>query len=150
MKKQHYYIKQIIATDTHSVRHPVLRPGKPIESCFFDGDNLDTTIHFGIYDTILIGVCSILKKRNPNFTALTQYQLRGMAVLKPYQGLGVGKELITYCDSFLKKKHADLIWCNAREIAVDFYKKNGYHIIGNSFHIKNIGPHFTMKKNLTQ
>jgi hypothetical protein len=42
-------IKKIAAIETYSVRLPVLRKGKPIESCHFDGDDLETTLHFGLY-----------------------------------------------------------------------------------------------------
>ena len=39
-------IKNISANETFLVRHPVLRAGKPIENCKFDGDELETTQHF--------------------------------------------------------------------------------------------------------
>ena len=42
-------IKKITSTDTFSVRHPVLRSGKPLESCHFDGDILATTSHYGLF-----------------------------------------------------------------------------------------------------
>ncbi|WP_158844714.1 GNAT family N-acetyltransferase [Algibacter sp. L1A34] len=149
MKKQNYYIKQISAIDTYAVRHPVLRAGKPITSCIFEGDDLETTMHFGIYDNDeLVGVCSFLKNNNPKFPEFRQYQLRGMAVLKSQQGLGLGQELLKYCDTILKLEKTELIWCNAREVAVNFYKKNGYSPIGEPFNIKDIGPHFVMKKQL--
>ena len=150
MIQQNYNIKQITAIETHTVRHPVLRTGKPKSTCVFDGDDLETTMHFGIYDdNEIIGVASFLKNSNPNFTELTQYQLRGMAVLKTYQGLGVGHELLKYCDDFFINKNILLIWCNAREIAVNFYKRNGFSVFGDSFNIKDIGPHFVMRKHIT-
>lgn len=149
MKQQNYSVKQITATETYVVRHPVLRAGKPIESCVFNGDDLETTYHFGIHDgNNLIGVASFLKNSHANFEEVKQYQLRGMAILKAYQGMGIGHELLKHCDAFLIKKDVELIWCNAREIAVNFYKKNGFSVIGSPFNIKDIGPHFTMKKPL--
>lgn len=36
-------IKKIAALETYSVRPPAIRKGKPIESCRFDGDDLETT-----------------------------------------------------------------------------------------------------------
>ncbi|WP_282149199.1 GNAT family N-acetyltransferase [Algibacter lectus] len=149
MKKQNYTVKQIQAVDAYTIRHPVLRKGNPIESCIFDGDDLETTLHFGIYNTEeLIGVCSLLKNNNPKFSELNQYQLRGMAILQHQQGLGIGHILLKYCDTILKEEKTNLIWCNAREVAVNFYKRNGYRVIGHSFNIKGIGPHYVMKKQL--
>jgi len=75
-----------------------------------------------------------------------QYQLRGMAVLKPFQGKGLGEFILRHGDVLLKEKNAKIIWCNARENAVHFYKKNAYQIIGEPFNIKDIGLHNVMYK----
>ena len=69
-----------------------------------------------------------------------------MAVLKPLQGKGLGKTILRHGEVLLKEKNVNIIWCNAREIAVNFYKKNGYQIIGESFNIKDIGLHYAMYK----
>ena len=56
-------IKTITSNEVYTVRHPVLRKGKPIDSCKFVGDNLDSTFHLGAFkDTKLVGVLTILKK----------------------------------------------------------------------------------------
>ncbi|SFZ93773.1 Acetyltransferase (GNAT) domain-containing protein [Flaviramulus basaltis] len=71
-----------------------------------------------------------------------------MAILKEYQGKGIGNIILNYTEEFIKKKNTDIIWCNAREIAVDFYKKNNYQTIGKAFPIKDIGLHYVMYKTL--
>ncbi|CAH8283845.1 acetyltransferase (GNAT) family protein [Mariniflexile fucanivorans] len=142
-----YTINQITSTETYLVRQPVLRSGKPIESCIFDGDDLNTTFHLGIYsENKLVGVCSFFKNNQPLITETFQYQLRGMAVLNEYQGLGLGQLILTYGENLLKKRNIQTIWCNAREKAIEFYKKTGYHIIGEPFLIKDIGLHYIMNK----
>jgi hypothetical protein len=53
-------IKQISSEETFPVRQPVLRPGKPIETCIFEGDGLSTTTHLGLYvNNELAGIVSI-------------------------------------------------------------------------------------------
>ena len=42
-------VKQIDAKDTYNIRNKILRPGLPVESCYFDGDNDDQTFHLGAY-----------------------------------------------------------------------------------------------------
>lgn len=42
-------IKKITDLETYSVRHVVLRKGKPIETCRFEGDDLPSTSHFGYF-----------------------------------------------------------------------------------------------------
>lgn len=44
-KDLNYEVRIVNSEDTYLVRHPVLRAGKPIESCIFDGDKTETLIH---------------------------------------------------------------------------------------------------------
>ncbi|MFI1771684.1 GNAT family N-acetyltransferase [Thalassobellus citreus] len=148
-KEKKYSIKIINAKDTYQVRLPVLRAGKPIESCVFDGDNLNTTIHIGVFvKNELIGVCSFFKNNQDLISEDSQYQLRGMAILETFQSFGFGKTILNYGELYLNNKGINTIWCNAREIAVNFYKKNGYQITGSPFNIKDIGIHYIMHKTL--
>jgi len=96
----------------------------------------------------LIGICSFFKNTNLDFPETAQYQLRGMAILKAFQGKGLGKIILKHGEELLQEKKAKIIWCNARELAVNFYKKNGYQIIGEPFNIKDIGLHYVMYKGL--
>ena len=97
---------------------------------------------------ILCGVCTFLMAKHSLLTKNNQYQLRGMGILETHQGKGIGKLLLQHGERFLKEKKVQVVWCNARETAVDFYKKNNYNIIGNAFEIKDIGLHFTMYKSI--
>lgn len=143
------FIHQIEAEETFSVRQPVLRPGKPIETCHFDGDNLGTTAHFGLYEhDDLIGVVSVFKVINPVFSKREQYQIRGMAVLQEFQRMGIGEQLVKKVEHYVKEKKGELIWFNAREKAVKFYEKLDYKIKGEPFDIKEIGTHFVMHKSI--
>jgi len=142
-------IKKIAATETYSVRLPVLRKGKPIESCHFDGDDLETTLHFGLYlDPELVGIISLFKKNNPSFSEKNQYQIRGMAVLENHRKKDFGKTLIIHCEEECNNQGVDLIWFNARIEAVGFYEKMGYQKEGIPFNIPDVGKHIVMfKKN---
>lgn len=142
-------IEEITFQETFPVRHPVLRAGKPIENCHFDGDELDSTKHFGIFiDNILVGVTSLFMQHHSFFDHQTQMQMRGMAILDSYQKQGLGEKLLVTCEDYLKKEKNALLWFNARAKAVPFYEKLGYQIIGNSFEIGDIGTHYVMYKQL--
>ena len=146
-QKNMNFIKEITANETFSVRQPILRPGRPIESCHFEGDNLISTIHFGYYNEAdLIGVISVFKNASENFNAEKQFQIRGMAVLENHQKKGIGAVLVLHTENLLKTEGKHLIWFNARETAVGFYKKLGYKIIGEQFEITGVGTHFLMFK----
>ena len=142
-------LKIISSEDTFPVRHPVLRQGKPIESCFFDGDNLETTVHFGLFlKAKLVGVISVFKNKNSIFKAENQFRIRGMAILQEYQGKKYGKQLLLGCEMYVLGQKPDLIWFNAREIAVPFYENSGYKIVGEPFEINEIGTHYIMFKDM--
>jgi ribosomal protein S18 acetylase RimI-like enzyme len=144
-----YHIKQISAEETYPVRQPVLREGRPFEDCVFDGDTDEETFHLGLYfNSELIGVATFMKNKFPLFSEDHQYQLRGMAVLKEFQHQGFGKLLLVEGESILIQKKVDLLWFNAREIAVEFYKSKGFLISGDAFTIPNIGIHYVMLKKL--
>ena len=142
-------IKKINSIDTYAVRHEVLRKGKPIETCQFKGDDDENTIHFGLYQNErLIGIISIFKEKNDLFSETNQFQIRGMAVLEEFQGKGFGAELVKEAENHCISLNTDLIWFNARENAVPFYKKLDYIIIGDSFLIPDVGIHFAMYKKI--
>jgi predicted GNAT family N-acyltransferase len=142
-------IRKISSRDTFLVRHPILRAGKPMESCQFDGDDIDTTAHFGLFiDKNLIGVISVFKNNNAIFKSENQFQIRGMAILNHFQRKGFGIELVKHSEEYVKSQFGKLIWFNARESAVPFYEKLGYIKIGEPFSIADIGIHYIMKKKL--
>lgn len=148
--KEEFSVKEISAEETYSIRHPILRAGKPLNTCAFNGDNLETTVHIGIFNkNTVIGVASFMKTSNDLFTEILQYQLRGMAVLQEFQGKELGKMLLEHGEGLLQERNIELIWCNARIIAVNFYKRNGYKITGDPFEIDEIGTHYKMYKALS-
>lgn len=142
-------IKEISAQETFIVRHSVLRKGKSIETCAFEGDDLETTHHFGLFEDLnLIGIISLFLKTNPIFAENLQSQIRGMAILESHQKKGFGEALVKHCEEYCFSNQFDLIWFNARTTAVGFYKKMGYEIEGNSFDIPEVGEHYLMYKKL--
>lgn len=136
-------IRKISSKDTYVVRHPVLRPGKPIETCRFDGDDLPTTQHFGFFENgKIIGVATILHSSHDNWPNENCFQLRGMAVLPEFQGKNIGAQLVYFIEKELPSPK--VIWFNARISARVFYEKLGYKSIGDIFEVVGIGPHVVM------
>ena len=140
-------IKQISAEATYIVRHPILRDGRPIEDCAFKDDDLETTVHLGLFfKSELVGCATYLQNRNALFSEENQYQLRGMAILKDFQGYTFGTLLLKHGEQLLTKKNVDRLWCNARQTATEFYKRHDYEIIGDAFNIPDVGTHYVMTK----
>jgi len=132
-----------------SLRHDVLRAGKPIETCYFKGDTDKDALHFSVTrHQQVVGCVSFIKNTHPKFQNTPSYQLRGMAVSPHLRGKQLGSKLLTYAEQYLKTIKENFIWCNVRQNAIPFYQKHGYRILGDVFEIDEVGPHVLMFKHL--
>lgn len=138
-------IKRIKAQETYPIRLEVLRKNVPLPY-EFNGDFDKDTFHLGVFKNgNLIAVSSYMKSENSNFNG-DQYQLRGMATLIEFQGIGAGKIMMEKAFEILKEMDCNCLWCNARVIAVPFYQKLGLQTFGEKFEIKYVGDHYVMFK----
>jgi ribosomal protein S18 acetylase RimI-like enzyme len=71
-----------------------------------------------------------------------------MAVSETYQRNGLGTEVLKFIEEEAKKRNIKTIVLDARDHAVDFYKKNGYVIEGDSYTLFEVIPHFRMIKKI--
>jgi predicted GNAT family N-acyltransferase len=138
-------VRQISAADTVPLRHAVLRPGRPVETALFTGDDLPTTKHFGAFrDGQLLCTASLFEAELPEEAGVAAIQLRGMATASEAQRTGLGRALVLGCARFARENGAQLLWCNARVYAAGFYSKLGFEIVSDEFHIPDVGPHYRM------
>lgn len=140
-------VREISASQAYDIRKDVLRRNIPLTEKI-KGDFDDTTIHLGAFvDNTLVGVATFLQNDHDFFKGL-QYRLAGMATRDDYQKQGLGKQLILESEKVLTDKNVEVLWCNARVIALDFYRKLGFVTKGEEFDIPLIGGHFIMYKEL--
>ncbi|RRO12504.1 GNAT family N-acetyltransferase [Flavobacteriaceae bacterium 14752] len=141
--------KFVDAKSILKIRHQVLRKGRPLSTCHFNGDNLSDTFHFAAYiNDEVVGCVSLMLKSNSKIQDKQSYQLRGMAVLEKYQGQKIGQQLLHHAEKHLISKNIKLVWCNVRIKAIPFYRKNQYQQLGDDFNIPEVGPHVLMFKSL--
>lgn len=107
-------------------------------------DSENSSIHIMACDkeNNVLGVCRL------QFNSPTEAQLRFMGVKENTQGLGIGKKLIVFAEQKAKQEGAKKIILQAREIAVEFYKKCGYTIVEKSFLMWDEIQHFLMEKSI--
>lgn len=145
-------VKEVSIDDILSLRHRVLRPGRPVFTAHFDGDDEADTIHLALYWHDDLASCLTLMKRpvpdSDDSDNHFSYQLRGMATAVEHRGMGCGTELLEKTEEYLKEKGVSVVWCNARIKAVPFYKKSGFKVISDEFQIEGIGPHYRMRKEI--
>lgn len=145
-------IKQINAKDTQDIRHRVLRPEQPESNAIYPNDDLEGTFHLGAFENdVLIGIASFYPEKSAIIMNSTQYRIRGVAAERGMRLKGVGSALLAAGEAEIWHHNAEIIWCNARIVAVGFYEKHGYRKVGKSFVIPGIGEHYLMtKENLTE
>lgn len=112
-------------------------------------DHESTTFHLGLFsDDEIICVATFHEDKNVNLSSRYPYRLRGMATAQNFQGKGAGRQIVEAGIQELLKRNCDLIWCNAREGAFNFYEKCDFRYLGEMFDIPEIGPHKVMYKYL--
>ena len=142
-------IRFIKAQDTWSLRHRVLRPHQTIEDCDYPNDRNPESFHLGVFlGELLIGVGSFYPEKNDALKGWKQYRLRGMATHPEFRRQGAGGKLIRFALEHLRAQRADLLWCNARDSAKDFYTELGFAIHGTSFNVEGFGEHSVMHRRL--
>ena len=143
-------IREISSKNTLALRNKILRPGKDLSACEFEGDNAPSARHFAALDeeNSIVGVVSVYRNDNPSVKAERAYQIRAMATDSACRGLGVGKLLLAAVENYARSERSSLIWANARSSALGFYTKSGYNIATSEFYIEGVGPHYLVIKSL--
>lgn len=139
-------VKKIRAEETFPLRLEVLRKNIDLPHQF-DGDLDDETFHLGVFENEKLVCIGTFVKNAIEEIKGTQYQLRGMATATDVRGKGYGKLLLSFATDELTKRNINFLWCNAREVAVQFYEKNHFQIIGDLF-VNKVGPHYKMYKEI--
>src|SRR5690242_4422696 len=100
-------VRQISAAETMPLRHAVLRPGRPVGTALFAGDDLATTKHFGAFrNGELLCVASLFEAKLPDEPDVAAIQLRGMATAPEAQRTGLGRALVLGCIAYTRKNGA--------------------------------------------
>ena len=119
-------IRFITWEETIPLRQSVLWPNKSHEHCHVDGD-IDG-LHFGAFiQEELVCVASV-------YLALNKARLRKFATDSRCQHQGIGSKMLAHIIQSLKSRQVSHLWCDARESAIDFYKRFDMQICGERFY----------------
>ena len=142
-------INKVDAEIIRSLRHSELRKGQDFSTTSYLKDYEEDTFHMAcIVDDKIVTCATFYPEKSRKIKSDHAYRLRGMATDSNFQRKGYASDLIAESFKELKKRDCDMVWCNARLVAVDFYKSVGFKIIGDLFDIAEIGPHYYMYKEI--
>ncbi len=140
-------IHKVNANRIRPLRHSVLRKGQDFSTTSYLRDDDNETFHMAcIHENKIIACATFYPEGSEKLDAVNPFRLRGMATDYCFQRRGYASELMHNSFEELKKKGCDILWCNARLVAVEFYKSIGFQVIGELFDITKIGPHYYMYK----
>lgn len=144
-------VEQVQVELVRRLRQKVLRPDYAPERSVYPSDSLPEAQHFAAWSkNKIVGVASIHPESLPGSLpekfddSEKVWRLRGMAVDPEFQGKCVGKAILRECINFIRQFDAQILWCNGRETAWQFYSSFGFEKSGEPFIIPESGEHFVM------
>ena len=142
-------IRKVEAKKVRPLRHSELRKGQDFSTTSYLKDYEEDTFHMAcIVDDKIVTCATFYPEKSIKIKSDNTYRLRGMATDSSFQRKGYATGLMNESFKELKNRDCDMVWCNARLVAVDFYKSVGFKITGDLFDIAGIGPHYYMYKEL--
>ena len=103
----------------------------------------DKSIHIMVYNR-----GKVLGVGRAQFNSSEEAQIRYMATEEDYQGKGLRGKVLEELEKRIKEKKVEYIVLNARENAIHFYEKHGYHAIGKAPTMFGVIKHKKMRKDL--
>jgi ribosomal protein S18 acetylase RimI-like enzyme len=141
-------VSQISPEQTKALRHLVLWPHiEKEEDCVIDIDNRADAVHLATFEgDRIVSIGSLFHTDSSKIDFKRQYRLRAMATHPDYRGKNAGRALVEFALDLLKKQEVEVLWCDAREIAVGFYESIGFEKLPEKYDIPKIGLHYFMWK----
>ena len=142
-------INKVETDKIRSLRYSELRKGQDFSTTSYLKDYEEGTFHIAcIVDDKIVTCATFYPEKSIKIKSEKAYRLRGMATDSNFQRKGYASGLMEESFKELKKRDCDMVWCNARLVAVDFYKSVRFKITGELFDIAGIGPHYYMYKEI--
>ena len=132
--------RRVDAGVVRPLRHEVLRPGADMSESVYPVDDLPGTVHLAALDgEVVVGTATCFAEPIEGRPA---WRLRGMAVAESHRGVGIGSLLLAEVLRQVRENAGDLLWCNARTVALPFYTRHGFTIVGEEFLAAHGVPHY--------
>lgn len=148
-------IERVAAERVRPLRAAVLRAGQPLAASVYPEEHLASTLHLAAIspEGAVVG-CStwFAEPPPPGFSAPGDetpspananrtWRLRGMATDPSVRGQGYGAALLFEGMQVAADAGAELVWCNARVVALGFYEAHGFRAVGPVFETAGGIPH---------
>ncbi len=134
--------------DVVPLRMAVLRPGQVYVASRYAGEELGLTMAARDPDGQVIGCATFFpapfagpgEEDGPadafvpaSAEGLVAWRLRGMATRPDVQSTGIGSAVLSAGLTAVRAAGGELVWCNARVRALQFYRRHGFETFGSEF-----------------
>lgn len=132
-------VRQVTVDVVRPLRHAILRAGYPEGESVYPADDLLDTVHLAAFDgDEVVGTATFFPEP---FEGRPAWRLRGMAVADGRRSQGLGSLLLAEVVRRVREASGDLLWCNARTVALQFYVGHGFTTVGEEFLVAHGVPH---------
>jgi GNAT superfamily N-acetyltransferase len=142
---------------TRPLRQQLLRQHTPVDQLVYPGDLAPDTLHVGAFvGGQHIGIATVMcqppthskgiPSDYPNPIDASAWRLRGMATVPAQRGQGIGRQMLQACIRHVAQQGGSVLWCDARIAARNFYQQNGFRVLGETYHVPDVGPHYFMQR----
>ncbi len=129
------------------LRRAVLRPGQPYEASRYVSEELGINVAARLDDQV-VGCVTLFPasfagpgEEDGPLDALVPtaaqgrfaWRLRGMATGEGRRSTGVGSAVLAFGLEAVRERGAEVVWCNARTLALPFYLRHGFATTGSEF-----------------
>jgi predicted GNAT family N-acyltransferase len=141
-------VRRVSAAEVRPLRRAVLRPNLPEEASAYPEDDLPTTVHLAAYRPSGGEPVSVATLFPEPYDGRPAWRLRGMATSEQVRGQGYGAAVLAAGLAAAREAGIDLVWCNARLPAENFYRRHDFRRVSEVFEVPPIGPHVVMVRRL--
>jgi GNAT superfamily N-acetyltransferase len=152
-------LRRITPEETRPLRQQLLRQGVPLDRLVYPGDMEPDSFHVGAFNgDEQVGIATVMCQP-PNLSRGVPpihmepdhprgWRLRGMATTDDMRGQGIGSKMLAACIGHVAVQGGAFLWCEARIAAREFYLRNKFRVIGDAYHVPDVGPHFFMQREI--
>ena len=147
--REGFSVDAVDPSELHDLRRRVLRAGRADAVVANPADADASTRHFAGYLDGRLVVSASFFAEDGIFDAGAR-QLRYMATDPSVQGQGLGRAVLEHAERVLYAEGVRLIWANARDSALGFYRRCGWRVVEGSEHISEETqiPHTVIVKDI--
>ena len=104
----------------------------------------------GLLEDRVVSSASYFRTPSPDHERVVAYQMRYVATDFDAQSRGFGRRVLAFGEDELRRRGVEIVWANARDRALGFYRREGWFVVEGTEHISAESqlPHTRIFKDL--